>query len=460
MDLNKVKKVYLIGVGGIGVSAVAQYFLESGKEVCGADLVQSDITEELKAKGVKIFYEHQVKNINDSFDLVIYSSAVPENNSELQKAQRLGIPTLSYFEFLGELSQKYKTIVVTGTHGKSTVTSLITMMMIKAGLDPTVFVGTKIKDLGSNFRLGQSEYLVVEGCEYQANMLKLQPYLIGLPSIDADHLDFYKNLDQIKETFQKFIDKLKDKNNLVYNGADSNINSLKMASEALSVGLKPEFDVRAEEIKKEEKKQNFSLYLKNEKLTNIETNLPGDYNILNILIASGIALKLGIKAEIISKTIREFQGLWRRFEIIGEWKTNLIISDYAHHPAELKALLKGAREFYPNKKIVAVFQPHQEDRTQKLFNDFLDSFQNADEIILYPIYEVAGRSLDRDAMHCVSIKSSEDLAREIKKKENQNVYYLDSYEKIEEQLKNYQDSIILIIGAGDIDNFSRHYLPC
>ncbi len=451
MDLNKIKKVYLIGIGGIGVSALAQYFLESEKKVCGADLVKSDITEELEKKGIKIFYEHNENNIDKTYDLVIYSSAVPKDNPEFKKAQDLGIKTLSYFDFLGELSQKYKTVVVTGTHGKSSTTSLIAMIMIKAGLDPTVFVGTKIKNLGSNFRLGQSEYLVIEGCEYQANMLKLQPYLIGIPSIDADHLDFYQDLEDIKNTFQKFINKLKEQDNLVYNGDDQNIKALQKSLVALSVSLNSESDVRAMDIKKVDNKQNFSLYLKDEKLTDIETNLPGDYNILNILIASGLALKLGIKPEIISQTIKEFQGLWRRFEIIGEWNTNLIISDYAHHPAELKAVLKGAREFYPDKKIVAVFQPHQEDRTQKLFNDFLDSFQNADEVILYPIYEVAGRRSSAG-------KTSEDLAHEIKKKQGQNIYYLDSYEKIKKQLENYQDAVILIIGAGDIDNFARHYV--
>jgi UDP-N-acetylmuramate--alanine ligase len=451
MRLDKTKKIYLIGIGGIGVSAVAKYFLESTKEVTGADLVKSDITEELEKRGVQVFYEHDENNIDESYDLVIYSSAVSKDNPEFKKAQELGIKTLSYFDFLGELSQKYKTIVVTGTHGKSTVTSLITMIMIKAGLDPTVFVGTSIKDLKSNFRLGKSEYLVVEGCEYQANMLKLNPQLIGIPSIDADHLDFYKDLEDIKEHFQKFIDKLENKDNLVYNGADQNIDSLRKSSEALSVSLNSSSDLRVEELKKVENGQNFSLFLKNENLGNVQTNLPGDYNITNILIASGLALKLGIKAEIISQAIKEFKGLWRRFEIIGEWNTNLIISDYAHHPQELKSLLKGAREFYPNKKIVAVFQPHQEDRTQRLFNDFLDSFKDADDVILYPIYEVAGRRSEK-------AKTAEDLALEIHKKENQTIFYIDTYEKLKKHLENYQDSVILIIGAGDIDNFSRHYL--
>jgi len=282
-------------------------------------------------------------------------------------------------------------------------------------------------------------------------MLKLNPYLIGLPAIDADHLDFYKDLKDIKNHFQQFINKLENRDNLVYNGADQNIIGLQKSSEALSVGLNSQFDIYAQDIKKVDDGQNFSLYFQNENLVNIQTNLPGDYNILNILIASGLALKLGIKPEIISQTIKEFKGLWRRFEIMGEWNTNLIISDYAHHPAELKALLKGAREFYPQKKIVAVFQPHQEDRTQKLFNDFLDSFQNADEVILYPIYEVAGR-------RSKSAKTSEDLAQAINKKAGQNIYYLDSYQKIKAQLENYQDAVILIIGAGDIDNFARHYL--
>ncbi len=451
MNLKNIKKVYLIGIGGIGVSAVAQYFLESSKEVAGADLVKSDITKDLEKKGIKVFYKHDESNIDESCSLVIYSSAIPEDNPEFKKAQELNIKTLSYFDFLGELSQDHKTIVVTGTHGKSSTTSLIAMMMIKAGLDPTVFVGTKIKDLESNFRLGRSEYLVVEGCEYQANMLKLNPYLIGIPSIDEDHLDFYQDLEDILEHFQKFVDKLENSDNLVYNGLDQNIEQLYKSPEASSVGLNSESKLRAEDVKKVENGQNFNLFLNDKELVNIQTNLPGDYNITNILIASGLALKLGIKPEIIKESIEEFKGLWRRFETIGEWNTDLIISDYAHHPQELKALLKGAKEFYPKKKIVAIFQPHQEDRTQRLFNDFLDSFENADNVIIYPIYEVAGRRSEK-------AKNSEDLAKEIHKKESQNVYYLDTYDKVKEQLENYQDAVILIIGAGDIDNLARHFL--
>ena len=452
MDLEKYKKVFCIGIGGIGVSAVAKYFLESGKEVYGSDLLKSDITEELEKKGIQVFYEHDKNNIDESCSLVIYSSAVPEDNPEFKKAQDLNILALSYFEFLGELSQEYKTIVVTGTHGKSSTTSLLAMIMIKAGLDPTVFVGTSIKDIDSNFRLGKSDYLVVEGCEYNANMLKLNPALIGIPSIDVDHLDFYKDLDDIKNAFQEFIDKLDDKDNLVYNGANQNVNSLQKSSKALAVSLNSQSDLSVKEVKKSENGQNFDLYLKDEKLVNIETSLPGDYNILNILIASGLALKLGIKPEIISQAIKEFKGLWRRFEIIGKWNTNLIISDYAHHPEELKALLKGAREFYPHQKIVAIFQPHQEDRTQKLFNDFLDSFSDADDVILYPIYEVAGRRSSK-------AKNSQDLALEIHEQEGQTIFYIDTYQKLKKHLQeNYQDAVILVIGAGDIDNFVRHYL--
>lgn len=469
MNLNKYNKVFLIGIGGIGVSAIAKMMLFLDKKVLGSDVCKSDITKELEKKGIKVFYKHRAKNIDKSLDLVIYSSAIPKNNPEFKRMLELNIEHFSYFEFLGELSKDYKTIVITGTHGKSTITALLSIMMINAKLDPTVFVGTRITDIDSNFRLGKSEYLVVEGCEYNANMLKLSPAYIGLPSIDKDHLDFYKDIDDIKNAFQEFIDKLKDRSNLVYNADNVNIKDLKIPKNAVSISLnqgsdlplttghnKPKSVVRGLFVKniiRKNQRQYFDLYFNAGKLCEIETNLPGDYNIYNILITNGLALKLGISSDIIVKTLKEFKGLWRRFEIIGEWQSNLIISDYAHHPTAIKSLLRGTREFYPNKKIVIVFQPHQEDRTQKLFDDFTKSFDFADDIILCPIYEVIGRRSKPKL-------TSYDLADAIRTRlqDHQKVFYAKDYDILKKKLIAYKGAVILIVGAGDIDNFARHYL--
>lgn len=463
MNLNKYNKAYFIGIGGIGVSAVAKMMFSLQKEVYGSDLSQSDITEDLKKMGINIFFNHDKVNI-DKVDLdkkdsvVIYTSAIEESNPELKEIKKRNIDHFTYFEFLGELSKEYKTIVISGTHGKSTTTTLLSLMMLNAGMDPTIFVGSKILSLNSNFHLGKKNYLVVEGCEYNANMLNLHPYMIGLVSIDRDHLDYYKNLTHIKNTFQKFIDKLEDSSNLIYNSDDINIKDLDISKKSMTVGLSEGSKLYVKNVQKIDHKQSFDMYKCDgqicKKLCKIFTSLPGAYNIYNILIASALAMKLGIKINIISNTIKNFKGLWRRFEYLGSWNDNMIFSDYAHHPTAIKSLLSGARGFYRNKKIVIVFQPHQEDRTEKLFDEFLTSFELADNIVLYPTYKVSGR-------RSVNKKNTYEMYKQIKKsylKYGQNIFYCKDYKSLEVELKKYKNSIIIITGAGDIDNFPRHYL--
>lgn len=462
MDLTKYKKVYLSGIGGIGISAIAKMMLELEKEVYGSDSCKSDITDDLKRRGVKIFYKQEANNITSDIDLLVYSPAIPQSSPELKKAKELKILCLSHFEFLGELSKDYTTIAISGTHGKSTTTALLSMMMINAGLDPTIFVGSQICSINTNFRLGKSKYLVVEGDEYNFKMLKLHPDYIGLTSLDKDHLDVYGNLENIKKAFQEFIEKLNDPENLIYNIDDVNIKDLKISKKSFSVSITGDSFLYVSDVVKKYNKQYFNLHLckkskasgQCKKLCEIETALPGYYNIYNILIASALAIKLGISPKIVSETIKDFKGLWRRFEKLGKWKSNIIFSDYAHHPTAIKALLSGVRGSYQNKKIVIVFQPHQEDRTEKLFDEFLTSFDMADSIIICPIYKVSGRRKKAKV-------SSYDLCKEIKKsylKEDQEIFYASDYKKIKSTISKYNDSIILVVGAGDIDNFARHFL--
>lgn len=452
MDLKKIKKVYLIGIGGIGISAIAKMMFEFKKQVIGSDLIKNELTKDLEKLGIKIFYEHNEKNLDKSFDLVVYSPAIPGDNQELIKAKKLKIESLSHFDFIGELSKEYTTIAITGTHGKSTTTALVSMIMIKAGMDPTVFVGTKISKLNSNFVRGCSKYLVVEADEYDRKMLKLFPDYIGLISLDKDHLDVYKNLKNIKDSFQEFIDKLKSKSNLIYNGDDVNIKDLKTGRDSTSIGLTDNSDLYVENVSRTNKMQIFDLCLNDKKLCKIETSLPGVYNIYNILIACALCLRLGVKPNIISEAIREFKGLWRRFEFVGAWRKNLIFSDYAHHPTAVKALLSGVRGFYQNKKITIVFQPHQEDRTEQLFDEFLNCFELADNIVLYPVYRVSGRRSKPK-------KNSYDLYKEIKKnylKDGQEIYYTKDFKELKKTLSKFKDNVIIVTGAGDIDDFVRN----
>ncbi|MDD4289939.1 MAG: UDP-N-acetylmuramate--L-alanine ligase [Patescibacteria group bacterium] len=452
MDIKKIKQVHLIGIGGIGISAIAKMMIELKKQVSGSDLLKNSLTQDLEKLGAKIFYEHNVKNLDKNCDLVIYSPAIENDNPELVLAKKLNIQCLSHFDFLGGLSKDYTTIAITGTHGKSTTTALVSMIMIKAGLDPTVFVGTKISKYNSNFILGKSKYLVVEADEYDYKMLKLFPDYIGFISLDKDHLDVYKNLKNIKDAFQKFVDKLKSKSNLIYNSDDINIRDLKLGKDSMPIGLTDNSDLYVENVSRNTKMQIFDLCLKNKKLCKIETSLPGAYNIYNILVACAIAIKLGIKPAIISQAIRDFRGLWRRFEFMGNWHKNLVFSDYAHHPTAVKSLLQGVRGFYQNRKITIVFQPHQEDRTEQLFDEFLNCFELADNIVLYPVYKVSGR---RSAPK----KNAYDLYKEIKKnylKSNQDIYYTKDFKELKKILSKFKDNVVIITGAGNIDDFVRN----
>jgi len=404
-------KIHLIGIGGIGVSALAQYYLSKGHQVSGSDLVASEITEDLKKKGIKIFIGNSAENIKQDLDLVVYSPAVKSDNSELLSAKSYKLNAKSYPEALGDLTKQYYTIAISGAHGKSTTTAMIALILIKAGLDPTVIVGTKLKEFGnSNFRFGKSKFLVIEACEYDGSFLNYSPKIIVVTNIDKEHLDYFKTFANVKKAFKNFIAKLPSEGHLVKD-----------------VSLKNHLAKKIKRILK----------------------VPGQHNVLNALSAIQVARILGIPDEITFKALSEFTGTWRRFEEcevkIGGCKVK-IVSDYAHHPNEILATFQAAREKYKKQNIWCVFQPHQRQRTYYLFNDFVKVFRQApiDKIIITDIYDVAGRETKKISGEV----SSEKLVKKINKK---NVLYfpfdnLEGY--IKENIKN--SDVLIIMGAGDI----------
>lgn len=410
-------KIHFIGIGGIGVSALAQYYLAKGHVVSGSDLVASEITEVLKRKGVKL-----TRNDLVNLDLVVYSPAVPESDSELKKARKLGIRCLSYPQALGELTKQHFTIAVSGTHGKSTTCAMMGLILTKAGFDPTVIVGTKVKEFADlNCRVGKSKFLVIEADEHFASFLNYWPKIIVLTNIEKDHLDFYKSLKNILKTFKEYISHLPKDGILIANKDDQNVRGL--ASNSVLYSLR----------QKEAKKLRKIL------------KVPGEHNVYNALAALTVARALKIPDKISYKTLSEYRGSWRRFEIKRGAPT--IVSDYAHHPTEIKATLKAAREKWPKKKIWCIFQPHQYQRTFYLFNDFIKSFDRADEIILCDIYDVVGREEKQ-----ISKKvNSKKLAEAIRLR-GKIAHYLGDFRKIPQFLKNKvrPDDIILIMGAGNI----------
>lgn len=455
MDFSKINKVHVIGIGGIGVSAVAKIFLEQGKIVTGSDVNQSELTTNLEKRGVKIFYSHQASNLAEDVDLLVYSPAVPETNPERVKAAELNIQQKSYPEFLGVFLHDKKTIAVSGTNGKSTTTAMLGKIFAAAGFDPTVIVGTQVAGFDGNFRHGNSDLLIVEACEWKGHMLNLLPQTIVLTNLEPDHLDFYKNLDELKHYFQKYINNLPVGNGrLLYNADDNALKSLVKNKGYQVKNWSVNFeaaDYRATEITFKKQKASFKInghlmYLK----------LPGVFNIYNALAAVACAREFKIDWKIIKEELAEFTGSWRRFEKVGPVKgkkNTLVISDYAHHPTAIKGTLKAAKDFYPDKRLVVAFQPHHYDRTAKLFDEFVKSFGWADLLVINEVYNVTGREADgQRTVGGLALAEAIQIANPLKE-----VFYSRDLTGTEKMLKEkiQPNDLVLIVGAGDIDNIAR-----
>ena len=441
MNLVQAKKIYFCGIGGIGMSALAQLLNKEGKTVFGSDLVSSTIIKNLKKQNIKVTIQQSGSVLAKDTDLLIYSSAVPAHHPERQKAKILGIASLSYFEALGQYSQQFeKVIAISGTHGKSTTTAMIASVLIAAKLDPTVIVGSIMKELKSNARAGQKKYLVVEACEHQEHMLQLHPHMIILTNIEEDHLDYYHNLDHIVMAFQKYINHLPADGILIKNNDDSESRDLGCDCRLVTYGLENTAEYTATEVCTLKKQQHF-VSLGSEFILNI----PGRFNVANAMACIAACRVLGIKDSVMQITLAKFRGIWRRFEAIGKYRGATVISDYAHHPTAIHSTIRAAREFYPKQRIVLVFQPHQRSRTQKLFDKFVNCFTEADFVIIQEIYDVAGREDQKIRI------SSQDLVKAIEKKGKYAFYtktVTQTRHKIDEVLD--KNDVLLIMGAGDI----------
>jgi len=436
-------RVHLIGIGGIGVSALAKYYLEKGYKVSGSDLVSSEITEALKDKGVKIFIgPHKPQCLTSDVKQVIYSPAVPENNPELKKAKKLGIKCKSYPQALGELTKKHWTIAISGTHGKGTTTAMISLILIKAGLDPTVIIGTKLREFeDSNCRVGKSKYLVIEADEWKAAFLNYWPKIIILTNIEREHMDYFKDLNHILKTYQEYILHLPKNGILIANKDDKNIPKLlKISTIVKNISC-------------------YSLQQKEAKRLERILKIPGEHNVSNALAALTVARILKIPDEISFEALSEYKGAWRRFEIKQSTINNqqlTIISDYAHHPTEIKVTLKAARERFSGRKIWVVFQPHQYQRTYYLFKEFVKVFNEAlqkgesespliDKVIITDIYDVAGREEKK-------IKEKINSEKLIKAIKSPKALYISTFEEVAEYLKKnlLGEEVVVIMGAGSI----------
>ncbi len=422
--------IHFIGIGGIGVSALAKYFMSRGVHVTGSDIAKSEITDELAGLGARIkIGPHKARNIPHGTTRVIYTAAVQKENPEYREAKRRKIPVQSYASALGELTRVYETITISGAHGKSTTTALSALVLEEGFCDPTVIIGTKVKEFGnSNFRKGMGPFLVLEADEWNKSFLNYSPKIAIITNIDAEHLDTYKNLDDVKKTFLLYLKKIPTEGAVIANWDDRNVKDVVWQSKKRVIWYSQK-DRDAEEIKKRLK-------------------IPGAHNLSNALAAARLGSLLGIPYVHILQALSGFRGVWRRFEFKGMDKNGAyVISDYGHHPKEIMATIAGARERYPVRRVWCVYQPHQYQRLQYLWNDFTTAFDMADRILLLPVYDVAGRET-KQAKDAVNSKK---LAKELVGRGKRATYHA-SFAAAKRAIaaESKQGDILLIMGAGDI----------
>lgn len=456
---------HFVGIGGIGMSALAKFLLSKEKRVTGSDVHDSETVQDLNKKGIQVNIGHDTSHVLDGVEVVIYSSAIPSTNPERTIARERGIPEVSYAQFLGEVSKTFSTIVVTGTHGKSTTTALVGLMLEAAGYDPTVLVGSFVPTFpDKNLRLGKGRFFVVEGCEYQANMLNLHPEMIVLTNIEEDHLDYYRDINHIRDTFQIFADKLIGKGMMVMNADDAESMKLKV-ERPITYGMQAtevSEVTKATEVKRETNSyvalnretskgvQSFDV-CREEIIGRLKLIIPGTHNVLNALAATAAAMELGVPFETCARVLETFPGIWRRFERVGTWREADVISDYGHHPTAVEKTVSAAREFFPGRRIVLCFQPHQHSRTKALFDGFVHALQLADETVVAEIYDVAGRNEEHEM-------SSRLIVEKIKKENpSAHVMFSQNFDAVKSALEQVvrSNDVLIVMGAGDIDCVAR-----
>ena len=453
ININNVKTIHCIGIGGIGLSAIAEVLLSLGYKVSGSDIKQTDLTEHLTVIGATVYLNQIYENIKD-IDLLVYSAAVHNDNPEMLAAKDKGIPCISRAEMLGLLMERYKeSIAVSGTHGKTTTTSMLSLILKDAALDPTILVGGILDNIGGNASVGKSDFFITEACEYVDSFLMLTPKIEILLNIDLDHLDYFKDINHITDSFTQFAQLVPLDGLVVLNYDDIHLKNIipTINSNVLTFGHDANSDFYASNIIFNANGfPSFDVIHKDITLCNLQLSVPGNHNISNSLAAFACSYHIGVPVTIIQSSLAKYTGTHRRFDLIGITKNNIkIIDDYAHHPTEIKATLSAAKNLEDN-KLWSIFQPHTFTRTKSLFNEFIDAFTDADKIIITSIY--AARETDT-----LNI-SSNDLVTEIKKRHPESdIIFIDSFDEIVNYIANNSEDndLIITMGAGDIFNVAK-----
>jgi len=443
---QKTKHIHFVGIGGIGMSGIAELLLNLGYRVSGSDVQASDITRRLESLGAIINQGHSGQWINGA-DVVVTSSAIRPENPEVLAAVDCHIPVIPRAEMLAELMRLKKYgIAVAGSHGKTSTTSLISWMLHRAGLDPTVVIGGKVDSLGGNAKLGQGEFLVAEADESDGSFLKLSPAIEVVTNIDLEHLDYYRDLDHIKEVFVRFMNRIPFYGAVVLCLDDPNIASLlpRIQKRIITYGLTEQAEVYATDIVSKKCRNEFSVLRGGEKLDRVALSIPGRHTIYNSLAAIAVGLELEIDFSTISEALASFEGVQRRLDVKGESAGILFVDDYGHHPTEIRATLDAVREGWPDRRLIVAFQPHRYSRTRVLFDEFKTAFHRADILFVTDIYAASETPLEG--------VTSESFVEAIKKHGQREVYYIPDIDKLPGELSSilHPGDLVLTLGAGNI----------
>ena len=452
---SSIKKIHFVGIGGIGMSGIAEILIDQGFRVSGSDRALSEVTEHLQSLGATIYEGHKAENLAADVDTLVYSSAVASENPELAEAERRKIPRVRRAEMLAEVMRLKYGIGIAGTHGKTTTTSMVSLVLLEGGLDPTVIVGGKLSGLGgTNARLGKGDFIVVEADEFDRSFLSITPTIAVLTTLETDHLDCYRDLEDIKGAFIQFANKVPFYGFIVLcldEPALQDIMPQISRKKLLTYGLTPQADIQAIEIHHKENTSTFTVARSFEDLGQITLQIPGKHNIQNALAAIAVGLQLGVPFSKVKAGIEKFTGVYRRWEKKGEFNGISVYDDYAHHPTECRATLSGVKSGW-RRRVVCVFQPHLYSRTRDFYEEFGKAFLLADVLVLTDVYPAREEPIQG--------VTGELIANAAKQFGHKDVHYIQDKKQLPEYLKKNTRSgdIVITMGAGDIWKFGEEFL--
>ncbi len=450
---GRLRGVHFVGIGGIGMSSIAEVLLRRGYRVSGSDTKKTDITAHLETLGATVYEGHDAANIGEA-EVVVFSSAVrPMENPETIAAAQRRLPVLPRAEMLGELMRMQYGVGIAGTHGKTTTTTMTGMVVREGGFDPTIIVGGKVEAFGSNAVAGEGDIIVIEADEYDRTFLRLTPSLAVITSLEADHLDIYRDLDDLRDAFAQYANRVPFFGAAIVCLDEPNVQSIigRIERRLVTYGLARQADVRAEGLRIDGTTTTFAVYDGPESLGEIRLQVPGQHNVRNALAAIAVGLELDIPFAAIARALGQFRGVQRRFQILGEASGITVVDDYAHHPTEVAATLEAASDAYPGRRIVAIFQPHLYSRTRDFLTEFAHSFFDADVLVLTDIYAAREEPLEG--------VSGEMLAVLAQRYGHRNVHYVADKNDVPAHLQTLVQAgdVVLTMGAGDVWLYGKQF---